>query len=188
MTWQRNRDAPIADEEVRKLARRYRPESIATLIAVCRDERAPASARVSAASKLLEYSDGKPGQAKPVTVADVAAMSDEQRQQLLDALLGHYAPGGFRALLAQSCDEAVRKYQQTLAAHRPKRFQRGGGSPPSRFQRDAMPALPAPLTSPASARSQPLSRESAMAAVDGHANASGNGRALTRVTGEVANS
>src|SRR5215471_9909193 len=81
MMSRRNRDAPIADEEVTKLARRYRPESLATLISVCRDERAPASARVSAASKLLEYSDGKPGQAKPVTVADVAAMSDEQRQR-----------------------------------------------------------------------------------------------------------
>jgi len=114
----RNNGAPIADEEVTKLVRRYRPESLATLISVCRDERAPASARASAASKLLEYSDGKPGQAKQVTVTDVAAMSDKQRQQLLDALLGHCAPGGFQALLAQSCDEAVKQYQQSLAAHK----------------------------------------------------------------------
>jgi len=178
MTWQRNRDAPIADEEVRKLARRYRPESIATLIAVCRNERAPASARASAASKLSEYSDGKPGQAKQVTVTDVAAMSDEERQQLLDVLLGHYAHGGFRTLLAMACDEAVRQYQQTLAAHKPKRFQRGDGSPPSRFQRgDAMPSLLPPITSPAGCVGAAPSRESAIAAVDGHAEPCGNGRA-----------
>ena len=100
--------SPITiDDEVVSLARRYRKEALASLVTVLRDESAPASARAQASAKLLEYSDGKPGQARQITIADVSHMPDELRQQLLDALLGHYMPNGQRALLKAACDEAV---------------------------------------------------------------------------------
>src|SRR5215831_19846568 len=114
----------MSDDSVTKFAQRFRLEAAATLVAVCRDESAPASARAVAAKDILSYSDGKPGQAKPVTVADVAAMSDDQRQELLNALLNHYTPGGSEALLRDACNEAVRQYQQTITAHQSKRRNR----------------------------------------------------------------
>ena len=120
-----------------------------------------------------------------MTVADVAAMSDEQRQQLLDALLTHYAPNGFQALLAQSCDEAVKQYQQTIAAHKPNRFRRGA----NRFQRGDAAATLALASEPRGVRATPSqSRESRFSRCDDHAEHSGSVRTPTHATGDVPNS
>jgi hypothetical protein len=72
-------------DEVATIARRFRKESIAALVAVTRDARAPAAARAQAATKLLEYASGRPTQAKQVTVADVATMSMDETMALLRA-------------------------------------------------------------------------------------------------------
>jgi len=106
------RPRPISlDDEVVSLARRYRKEALASLVTVLRDEHAPASARAAASAKLLEYSDGKPSQARQLTVADVSAMTPSLRQELLHALLVHYQtemPAQFKAMLKASVDEALR--------------------------------------------------------------------------------
>src|SRR5207302_9478835 len=97
----------VTDDEITKLSRRFRLESIATLISVCRDERAPATARAQAATKLLEYSDGRPGQARQVTVADLAAMTAEQRHELFSALVTYYETDmpGFLKQVMEEADE-----------------------------------------------------------------------------------
>ena len=81
------RPRPITiDDEVVSLARRFRKEALASLVTVLRDEHAPASARAQASATLLEYSDGKPGQARQLTVADVTAMTPYLRENLLTRL------------------------------------------------------------------------------------------------------
>ena len=115
------------DDEVTSIARRYRRVSIATLISVCRNERAPAAARATAAAKLLEYSDGRPGAARPVTVADLDLMTPEDRQELWMALFTHYEavmPGEIKELMTAAYVEAM----QRVASTRPNRFQRGDRS------------------------------------------------------------
>lgn len=105
---------------------------------------APYNARVQAARDILSYSHGKPGQARPIAVTDIAAMSEEQRQELLYALLNHYMPSGFQSLLEQACNEAVEQYEQSLIQHhQPRRFQRSGDAalpPPSTHEESAIPA------------------------------------------------
>jgi hypothetical protein len=123
---------PVIDDEVTSIARRYRREAAATLVTVCRDEDAPASARAQAATKLLEYADGRPVAAKQVTVTDVAAMTDEQRQELLHALLTHYEtemPGQFKAMMTEAFSEAMAR-QALPAPQRTNRFRRGAPRPP----------------------------------------------------------
>jgi len=115
----------VSDDELVRIARRYRRESIATLITICRNESAPASARAQASAKLLEYSDGKPGQAEQITVADIGQMSPELRSELLHALLLHWEvelPGQFKLMMKASVDEAIAKQ---AALPKPNRFSRG---------------------------------------------------------------
>jgi hypothetical protein len=50
--------APIADDELVRIARRFRKESIATLITICRDVNAPAAARAAAAEKISAICQG----------------------------------------------------------------------------------------------------------------------------------
>jgi hypothetical protein len=117
--------AAVSDIEVVELARRFRRESIATLISVSRNERAPASARAMAARTLLEYSDGKPGQAQRITVADLPSMTADQRNELLSALLFQYEtelPGEFKQLMQQITDEAVERLMHRQAAATPPRL------------------------------------------------------------------
>src|SRR4051794_3439851 len=98
----------VTDDEVARLAKRYRIEAAGTLIAVCRNERAPASARAQAAAKLLEYSDGRPGQSRQVTVTDLAQMTDDQREELFHALLHRYQVE-FPDFFVDLVDTAVKK-------------------------------------------------------------------------------
>jgi hypothetical protein len=127
------------DDEVVTLARRYRKEALASLVTVLRDEHAPASARAAASAKLLEYSDGKPGMARQLTVADIGNMPDDLRQQLLEALLTYYMPGGFQALLKAACDDAVAKFAARKAAlPRPRMTRRAPVPPASNPGREAI--------------------------------------------------
>jgi hypothetical protein len=132
--------APMADDELIRIARRYRKESIATLITICRDEHSSSASRAAAASKLLEYSDGKPGQSRTIAVADLATMSDDLRQQLLEALLNHYQPNGYllfvQETMRQCIDDAMA--QASLPAPKKCRFKRGPGAAPH------IPRWPAP--------------------------------------------
>src|SRR5262249_55647079 len=56
-----------------------------------------------------------------------------------------------------------------------------------RFQRDALPLLAAPLTLPVGCADAAYSRESAMAAIESHANASGSQTPVEPGAGDVAN-
>jgi hypothetical protein len=97
------------DDELAAFARRHRTEAAASLVATIRDPNATASSRTQAATKLLEYADGRPGQAKPLTVADLASMSDDERSQLFHALVTHYCPDGIQSLIKAAVDEALAK-------------------------------------------------------------------------------
>jgi hypothetical protein len=104
---------------------RFRNDAIACLVQLCRDEQAPSAARATAATKLLEYAVGRPVQAKAITIADVDAMSEEQRQELLHALLTHYQtalPDEFQAALTEAVDAAL---AQQAEQAKPNRFTRG---------------------------------------------------------------
>jgi hypothetical protein len=116
------------DDEVVTIARRYKVEAAATLVTVCRDEHAPASARAQAATKLLEYAEGRPAQSRQIAVADIGAMSDQERLALLRALLVHFdreQPGFLRQLMADAYIDAA----QQLGLPKPNRFTRG--TPPT---------------------------------------------------------
>jgi hypothetical protein len=115
-------ESPIADE-VATLARRYRRESIATLIAAIRDERARPTARITAAVKLLEYAAGKPGPARQVTIADVNAMTRDECVDLLHACcerLERVEPGLLWEIMGKTVERA--------GVPRSNRFTRGSAS------------------------------------------------------------
>jgi hypothetical protein len=136
---------PIADDEIVSLARFYRRESLATLVAVSRDQSAPASARAQAASRLLEYSDGRPSQARQITVADIGQMSASLREELLSALLLHYQvelPDQFRSMIV---DQAMALHQ----AHQAALAQQAALPKPNRFKRQAPVAAEPPPSDPA---------------------------------------
>jgi hypothetical protein len=88
---------------------RFRDDAVACLVQIVRDENASPAARAQAARDILEYSDGRPQAAKQITVADIGRMTDQQRRELLHALLTHYLPeGALQDLLRQSVDDAVK--------------------------------------------------------------------------------
>jgi hypothetical protein len=124
--------APVVDDEVVRLARRFRKEAVASLVATLRDDRAPASAKASASATLLSYSDGKPGMARQISVADIGQMTPALRQELLHALLVHFQtelPAQFQALLKSAVDDAVAQARLTFAKPKPAK--------PCRFIRQA---------------------------------------------------
>jgi hypothetical protein len=149
------RNSPIPrrgiDDEVTSIARRYRIEAAATLVTVCRDDNAPASARAQAATKLLEYADGRPGAAQPIKVSDLELMDDEQRRALLHALLTRYeteVPGQFKQMM----EEAYVAAMQRMASPQRIGFTRGSPEPKEiRFTRGA----PVPAKQVNHARSVP---------------------------------
>jgi hypothetical protein len=124
----------VTDTTTIRINDRFRNDAIACLVQLVRDEGAPAASRAQAATKLLEYSVGRPVSAKPISVADIEAMSEETRQQLLHALLVHYRtalPDEFQALLTAAVNEALVQQATTTAI--------------PRFTRRApLPALPSP--------------------------------------------
>lgn len=60
--------------EVRDIAREYTPTAFNTLWTICRDPKAPAAARVSAADTLIAYGYGRPPQA--VAIANLTPAPD----------------------------------------------------------------------------------------------------------------
>jgi uncharacterized protein (UPF0147 family) len=118
------------DLTITKFAQHYRLEAAAVLVQIARDETAPANARAAAAEKILAYSDGRPGASKAITVADLDLMSDEQRNELLNALLTKYEtemPGQFKALMEEAYLSALKR----LDAPKPKiGFRRGPPAAP----------------------------------------------------------
>jgi hypothetical protein len=83
----------VASDRLAKGARHFDDHIIATLYAITKDPKAPASAKTSACIKLAELGYGKPAQARALTSADVEAMPDEQFETLWQAM------GRFRAAL-----------------------------------------------------------------------------------------
>jgi hypothetical protein len=128
------------DPSITEFARNHRLDVAAVLVQIAQDASAPAAARASAAERILAYSDGKPSQARQLSVADLATMPDTLKEELLHALLGHYLPSGFQALLKQACNDAVAQFaakQASLPKPQPK----------NRFTRQS----PAPATEPPAA-------------------------------------
>jgi hypothetical protein len=70
----------IAD--VKMLARECAPQAISTLKAIMLSERAPAAARISAASSILDRAHGKPKQEMEIRRPDLSRLTDDE----LDAL------------------------------------------------------------------------------------------------------
>jgi hypothetical protein len=77
--------------DVKAAARELTQDAIDVLAAIMRDPRAPAAARVSAASAVLDRGHGKPAQAVGVSILDWAPdldrLSDQQLQQFREILM-----------------------------------------------------------------------------------------------------
>src|SRR5438067_2130308 len=87
---------------------RHRIEALALLAVAIRDERAPLTIRITAARELLQRSE----QTRPVSVADIASMTPEQRQDLFSALVSFYwedAPGLLKEIMDASVAEALQR-------------------------------------------------------------------------------
>jgi hypothetical protein len=127
-------------DSITRFAQRHRLLAAAALVQIIRDEDASPQARAAAAEKILLYSDGRPGAAQPVTVADLDLMSPEERQSLWMALFTSYEedmPGQVKELMTSAYVEAL----QRVASPRPNRFQRGDDALPRKigFARGAPP-------------------------------------------------
>jgi hypothetical protein len=91
-------------------------------------------------------------------------MSDDQRHELLIALLWHFMPNRFKTLLQEACDQAVREAPQDK----------------SRFQRGDPVALPTPEPSSENTRYAALSHDSGLRAIPDGNEYSGPGRSPAR--------
>lgn len=72
---------PKVKLDLRELARSHTREAVETLVAVMRNERTPAAARVSAATSLLDRGYGRPAQtvyATHTTSTNLAELSDAE--------------------------------------------------------------------------------------------------------------
>jgi len=74
--------------EIRSIARLHTRLAIRTLKEVCRDKKAPQSARVAAAGHLLDRGWGKPEQQIEVAVKTVQEMSDQELDTMIDRVAG----------------------------------------------------------------------------------------------------
>jgi hypothetical protein len=74
-------------DDLVQFARLYRREAAAALVDIVRDEGASANARAQAARDILSYSDGKPQQAKQVTLTDLDKLTQQERVSLLYDLM-----------------------------------------------------------------------------------------------------
>lgn len=89
MRWQRGQSGnpggrPKILRDVQEAARQHTAEAIATLVTIAEDEKAPAAARVSAATVLLDRGWGRPRQDMRVErVDDFDDMSDDELRALV---------------------------------------------------------------------------------------------------------
>ncbi len=76
---------PVVPPELREAARARTLEALETLTTIMRDERAPAAARVSAATAVLDRAWGKPAQSLQVDDRrrDISEMSTEDLSRIL---------------------------------------------------------------------------------------------------------
>src|SRR5437764_123661 len=115
-----NPHPPITGEDI---PRRARAEALALLAVTVRDDSAPLNVRVQAARELLTRSD----QTRQVTRADLEAMSDVQRAELLHLLLVNYEtefPGFVKQFVDAAVEQAVKQMVADEKQRRP-RFRRG---------------------------------------------------------------
>lgn len=68
--------------DVKALARECAPEAISTLKMIMLDTKAPAAARISAASSILDRAHGKPKQEMEIRKPNLARLTDEQLDEL----------------------------------------------------------------------------------------------------------
>ena len=68
--------------DVKALARECAPEAISTLKMIMLDTKAPAAARISAASSILDRAHGKPRQEMEIRKPNLARLTDEQLDEL----------------------------------------------------------------------------------------------------------
>jgi len=101
------------DDDATRIARTFRAEAVASLVAILRSERSPAAARASAATKLLEIGAE---QVEPIRVVDLAVLDDGERAELIN-----YLP---RALTADECMELLDKLF-VRGGITPRRFAKG---------------------------------------------------------------
>ena len=143
------------DTTITEFAKNHRLDVAAVLVQIARDESAPAAARASAAERILAYSDGRPGQARQLTTADLASMSSDLRAELLHALLTYDDITLPARIKAQIVDEMLAQYQASLPAPQPNRFVRGphaaGAATFARLQEPQGSLCSAKVSSPAPA-------------------------------------
>jgi hypothetical protein len=99
------RKAVVTEEAI---LRRSRTAAMGLLAVAVEDDAAPLPARISAARELLIRSETT----RKVTRADLEAMSDGDRFDLLRLLTEVLVPGGFTAAIKQAVDEAVKQFEQ----------------------------------------------------------------------------
>jgi len=167
-----------ADDTVTKFAQKHRMLAAAALVQIAGDESTAPNARAQAAEKILAYSDDRPGISRRITLTDVAQLNADHRQQLGEALVGimshderqhllhllltYYElemPGEFKVKMVAAFEEVLAKQAKG-----------------PRFERNAMPSLPAPSASPTSVAERAQKAAMDMANVDSHANACGSQR------------
>jgi hypothetical protein len=79
--------------DVGAIARRYDDLAVAALVATINDAKAGAGARTAAAKTLLELGHGRTPQQKPITSADLAQLTPQERDELQVGLLKLYDKG-----------------------------------------------------------------------------------------------
>jgi hypothetical protein len=141
----------VTDDSLTRSARQFRDEAIAALVATLRNSKAPASAKTQAATKLLEYAEGRPGQSQPIKVADLDKLAPDERHQLYRALVTYYAADlpDLQSMIKEVVDQAQELLEQSHPKRKPNPFTRGPGA-----GRQASSIAP-----PAAREKQPFMRE-----------------------------
>jgi len=86
---------PKAVKAVEEVAREHTPLAMQTLAEICRNQKAPAAARVSAAAHLLDRGWGKPKQDVTLNgTVDVRSLSDAELDATVKAELAAFLGGG----------------------------------------------------------------------------------------------
>ncbi len=75
-------EAKLIEADVKALARECAPDAISTLKTIMLNEKAPAAARISAASVILDRGHGKPKQEMEIRKPDLGRLTDEQLDEL----------------------------------------------------------------------------------------------------------
>ena len=74
-------------DSAQRFATNFRDIAAAVLVQVAMDETASPHARIDAARAILSYSDGRPGQARPVTLGAVRTLEYDDKLRLFTMLI-----------------------------------------------------------------------------------------------------